>query len=498
MTGINNYSGSTVVSGGTLQLNTGNGSRGQLFGTPTIAVGSGGVLALNAGDVLGYINGEEVLVINSGVVANIASGSRVTIQNLLTMSGGTLTGTGAGDGNGVYSFDNGAAGISATSDANGNPAVISAAISPQNTSLVFNVTRGSTAPPSDLNVTGAIIPFRSTSYGIVKSGNGIMTLTASETYTGSTSVNGGTLAFGSISIASVRQSLGSLAFAGPDGTLQSTLGASGSESLTFSSLTARTAGNTGIVSISGGTNGANNKIVITGQAAGFIDQGTFYGGGNYAYDDPAGYLRGINYGSDAGSFAYAGGTSLTGTYVQTTGAVSAQATAAFATLNISGAYNVTQASGGTLSLGGLLKSGGGISTISNGSLTPSSSNGEFVILRRSGQRRDGDQFAHPGQRRQRRDEIGPGARDSVGCRRLDRHDLCQRRYFAGPSQERRRALRGQPRSHAQDRLLIRQRLRQHEHEDLRQRHGIHRGSLLRRRNAIQRPGRVPIARTRPR
>ena len=74
-------------------MNTNNGQTGELGGTPSITVNSGGVLALNSADVLGYTVGKEALIINSGgTVKNITAGSRLTIGNTITMTGGTLTG----------------------------------------------------------------------------------------------------------------------------------------------------------------------------------------------------------------------------------------------------------------------------------------------------------------------------------------------------------------------------------------------------------------------
>ena len=100
--------------------------------------------------MLGYTNNKEALTINSGgAVTNITGGTRVTIQNLVTMTGGTLTGTGTGDQFGQYSFNNAAVGINATSNASGiMPAVIRAKISPQNTNLLFPVNRGQCGPAS--------------------------------------------------------------------------------------------------------------------------------------------------------------------------------------------------------------------------------------------------------------------------------------------------------------------------------------------------------------
>ena len=136
----NQYTGNTIINAGTLTLENGVGAAGESGGSPNIIVNAGGRLALNAADVLGYTNGKEALTINSGgTVSNVTSGSRVTIQNLITMTGGVLTGTGTGDANGQYSFNNAAAGINATSDAFGNPSVISAKISPQTGNILFTV-----------------------------------------------------------------------------------------------------------------------------------------------------------------------------------------------------------------------------------------------------------------------------------------------------------------------------------------------------------------------
>ncbi len=198
LSALSTYSGATAINAGTLQLNTNSGSgAGQLAGTPTITVNNGGTLALNSADVLGYTAGKEALIINSGgTVTNITTAGRVTIQNVVTMTGGVLTGTGIGDVGGQYSFNNGAAGVVATSDASGNPAVISAIVGPQaGGDTLFNVTRGAATPVSDLNVTGNIISFGG-GVGIAKSGTGIMTLTGTNTYPGATTISGGTLRIG--------------------------------------------------------------------------------------------------------------------------------------------------------------------------------------------------------------------------------------------------------------------------------------------------------------
>jgi autotransporter-associated beta strand protein len=193
LTGISTYTGTTTITGGTLQLNTNNGGNGQLA-SPALVVNNGGFLALNAGDVLGFTTNRDVLYISDGTVSNITAAGRVTLQNAVNMTGGVLTGSGNGDVNGVYSF-NSTNGFKATSDAGGNPAIVSAkSISLQNGNLNFNVTRGDAAPASDLTVNSAIIEYANNTNGIILNGNGVMTLAGSNTYTGKTTITGGTLA----------------------------------------------------------------------------------------------------------------------------------------------------------------------------------------------------------------------------------------------------------------------------------------------------------------
>ncbi len=171
-----------------------NGSPGTLAGTPSITVNNGGTLALTNSDVLGYTTGKEALVINSGgqVLNNSTSGQRVTLQNTVTMTGGTLGGSSAGDGSGVYSFNTTAA-VNATSDASGTAAVINAKFSLQAGPGTFNVTRGTATPAADLIINGAIVPFNGNASGVTKTGSGVLLLTAANTYTGATTVNAGSL-----------------------------------------------------------------------------------------------------------------------------------------------------------------------------------------------------------------------------------------------------------------------------------------------------------------
>lgn len=131
----------------------------------------------------------------------------------------------------------------------------------------------------------------------------------------------------------------------------------------------RSTGATVNFAVSGGTNGGDTKILFSNQSPGFLDASAFFGGDNFAWLDDGLFIRGINYASDPGAFSSGGAASINGqTYVRTTGAVTAQTTDTFATLNLASAENFTIADGNTLTVGGILKSGGSAASLLGGSI----------------------------------------------------------------------------------------------------------------------------------
>ena len=280
LSGANTYTGTTIVNGGTLQMNSTNAT------SSSVTVNSGATLALNIGDAIGFTASKNLLTINSGgTVSNITPAARVTIWNDLTMTGGTLTSTGTGDANGAYSLNTQ---VIATSDVSGNAALISGGpISLQNRNtangvITFNVTRGSATPASDLTVSANIIANSSAAnVGLTKTGTGIMTLSGANTYTGGTTVSAGTLALGTAT------------------TLQS---ATGAVIVNGGTLTSSVASTTlgGNLTLSGGSLAANGTgagtIVLAANKSFSMTSGTF----TYSLNDTI-------TGSGTGTFDITGG-----------------------------------------------------------------------------------------------------------------------------------------------------------------------------------------------
>ncbi len=350
----NTYTGATVINAGTLTLTTFNGGGGALSGTPTITVNSGGSLVLTNADTLGYTSGKEALFINSGgqVLNNATTASRDTLQNTLTMTGGILGGTSAGDGGGAFSFDAQSGNtITATSDAAGNAALINASkIQLQVANELFNVTRGAATPASDLIISSAL----NGNNGFTKTGAGILTLSGANVYTGATGDSAGTLNLtGSLTGSNISTSSAGIFTESAAGFIGGTgitfaQGSSGSSTLAGANTY------TGTTTISAGTlqlgSGGTTGTLAAGSA--ITDNSTFTINRSNA----------VTQGTDFSAAAITGSGSLT------------QAGGSILTLNAANSYTGgTNVNSGTLNLTGSL--GAGAVTVASGARLTGAGNG---------------------------------------------------------------------------------------------------------------------------
>ena len=384
------------------------------------AAGSGGAVISNAGVTLGTL-----LFDTSSVAAYTIGSGAVGSQTLTLDNGGAVTVNATVANNELINAavtlganTNAATSFTFTNNSTSNTLTFAGNIT-AGASTTAAMTRTLTVGGAgNMTLSGVLANGTNETLRLSKTGAGTVMLAGASTYTGTTYMGGGegTFQIGNGSTGSLNgttgtalvfsasgtvnfkeaanssQGMGALTFSGGDGTLQSTYtGTPGTNvtTLTFTSMAARTAGATRNFVISGGTNGTDNKIVLTGVAAGFMDQASFFGGDNYAWMNGAGtYVRGLNWGVDTGSTTTAGGTSLAAaTYAQTTADVTAQTTATFTALNIVNTANSAQAftlaSGQTVTTNGILRSGNGgassVTTISGGTGIKAASNAELVI-----------------------------------------------------------------------------------------------------------------------
>lgn len=230
------------------------------------------------------------------------------------------------------------------------------------------------------NLTGAL----SGSGALIKAGSSTLNLNAdsSASYSGPVSIRGGLLRLnpqfnnaqlptstqlgfagsgGKFTLANATggpaftQTLAQVDFESGTGTLDVFRPGGGNTAITVTNWS-RSPGAVATFTISGGSNGSTARINLTGQATGFIDAATAFGSG-FAWFDAGGYVRGINYGTDANTASVLGnlpgGLGQTGKHVQYTaaGGGTSTTTAAFSNVNVITVVNAASFSVGSIITG---------------------------------------------------------------------------------------------------------------------------------------------------
>ena len=320
-----------------------------------------------------------------------------SVQNRKT--GYTLVLQGSNTGNGEIS--------SAIGDGAGGMKVTKAGTGTWTLSGANTYTGATTVSAGTLNITGTLANTAITVYGggtlkVDAGAGGLLSSSSSLALGLNTYYTGGsTFIYDNTNAAGAKsQTLASLAsqVTHPnDNTVQVTRTAAQPVNLIFTTVTSTASENGNTINFvtkdtaGSGVNGTDYKIVLADQTTyDIIKQNAYFNGGDFAVYDTTvgtgllGFVRGIKYGTDAGSATSAGGASFAATTNQEiTGNITAQpsvtlgaTTSSLGTLKINGAYNITMsASNQAITLAstnnsgahGILKTGGGKSTISGGS-----------------------------------------------------------------------------------------------------------------------------------
>lgn len=340
------------VGNGTVTLSNGTNN---YFGNTTIGTAGGtttGTLALGANNALPTVNNASAITIYSGTLA--LNNFNATAFGTLALGGGgagstaaITTGAGTLTLGGDVSYD-------ATNNPNGATIAGNLALGATRTFTIND----STATASDLTVSATV---SGTNSGITKAGAGTMVLTGTNTYTGPTTINAGTLSVGTIGNGGVAGNLGAATNAATNlvlggGTLQYT----GSTASTDRNFTLTT-GTTSTIDVSNGVtnltlagSSTNTTGGLTKAGAGTltlsgtnlhtgtttVSAGTLFANGSASLGAASGNVT-----VSAGTLALAGGAAIT-----TGSPTNAQTITKSGTLSLSGSG--ASASTGALHAGG--------------------------------------------------------------------------------------------------------------------------------------------------
>jgi autotransporter-associated beta strand protein len=208
LTAVETYTGPTIVNAGILVLNHGNNSPSTLSSSSGLTINTNGTVQVGADNSLSGSAGNTgylPVTINAGGLLtglpgdDAGAGVSCHIRGLLTLNGGTLSnsGTSINTANGSWDLDGG---VMVNSGPNyGVTSTINClSIAPTEAGgTTFIVTAGDETNGIDLLVSGSIIHATGQpDTGINLMGNGVMVLDNNNTYTGGTTLYGGTLQLG--------------------------------------------------------------------------------------------------------------------------------------------------------------------------------------------------------------------------------------------------------------------------------------------------------------
>ena len=196
LSGLSTYTGGTIVNGGVLYLPTAGAGKGDVIGSLT--VNTGAEVQSAAQWSLGYSSAQMVnnITLNNGTLSFVTgqsfAGNCGFSGNTITMSNATIRAANSGSGFDLYPGLGANQTTTINTLASASPSVISLTMNLRlgaAGAVVFNVAGGGSG--NDMLVSGVIQ--QSAGGNVVKTGSGVLTLTANNTYTGSTTISAGEL-----------------------------------------------------------------------------------------------------------------------------------------------------------------------------------------------------------------------------------------------------------------------------------------------------------------
>ncbi|MBB2497162.1 DUF4347 domain-containing protein [Pseudomonas sp. UL070] len=283
LSGANTYSGTTTVSAGTLTLNGGSA----LADTSALNVASGATVALASSETVGSLAGAGSLSLGAFTLSAGGNNTSTTFSGALIGSGGlTKTGNGtltlSGSNSSTFSGAIGVSGgtLSVASDDNLGAGTVTLAagstLSVTGATTIDNaiVLSGGTATVTNSanatlsgNITGA--------GGLTKAGTSALTLSGTDSYTGATSIDAGSLLLNGALTGTSSTTVASGATLGGSGSIASNVtvnsggtlapGNSGAGSMTINGNLDMASGSTLAVDINGATAGTGyDQVIVNG------------------------------------------------------------------------------------------------------------------------------------------------------------------------------------------------------------------------------------------